>query len=87
MLVNVGFIVGVTAGAKRSTVVGIPLKGMDSNIAGIVVTVIIRAAQRTTEKHVFLVSPHHLHNSCEPPSQPSDQPSVQMRHSGTSSTS
>ena len=60
MSVNTVFIVRGTAGGRRSTVVRIPPKVTENNIAGIVVIAIVVAAQRTTEKLVFVVSPHRL---------------------------
>ena len=48
MSVNAGFIVGGTTGARSTTVVGIPPKGMERNIAGIVVITTVGTAQRTT---------------------------------------
>ena len=53
MSVNAGFISVGTARARRSTVVGIPMKGKERNISGIVVIATVVAAQRTTEKLVF----------------------------------
>ena len=50
-------------GARRSTVVGIPPKGLERNIARSVVVATAEAVQRTTEKLVFAVSPHRLCNS------------------------
>ena len=50
-------------GARRSTVVGIPPKGLERNIARSVVVATAEAVQRTTDKLVFAVSPHRLYNS------------------------
>ena len=50
-------------GAKRSTIVGIPPKGLESNIARSVVIATAEAVQRTTDKLVFAVFPHRLCNS------------------------
>ena len=84
MSVNTDFIVGGTAGSRRSTVVGISTKGKERHIAVLFVTATVVAAQRNTEKLVFAVSTHRLHNSCGPPSPLSDRPSRQMRRSATS---
>ena len=57
MSVNADFIVGGTAGGRRSTVVGIPLKETEMNIAGIFVIATVGATQRTKKKLVFAFLP------------------------------
>ena len=66
MSVNAVFIVGVTAGDRRSTVVGIPPKGTERKTTEIFVIATVGAAQRTTDKLVSSVYLHRLLNSCGP---------------------
>ena len=62
-------------GGRSTSVVGIPLEGIEGNIDVVVVISTIGAAERTKEKLVFAVSAHRLRNSRGPPSPSSDRPS------------
>ena len=75
------FIFGGTAGVRRTTVIGIPLKRMEGNIYVIFIITTLGAAKRTTEKLFFAVTPHRLCNIHGPPSPPPDQTSGHRRRS------
>ena len=51
------FIFGVTEGFRRTTVIGIPPKGMEGNISIIFIITNVAATKMTTEKLFFAVDP------------------------------